>query len=544
MKVISYLFRESWKQLALAGVCGAVSGISGAGLAKVIGDAVIGGGDRDTQAIVFFILCGTYLLTKVGTELCLLNITQASILRLRVELSRKLLATQYPKLQSIGRSELLAILTNDIGTFIHAFQALPIAFGNCVVILTCFAVLAWTSFSLFLVLFIMLVCSLVLYSLVERAPMRAMRRVRDHMDALYRDFRSLIDGTKELQLNAARGKTFVEQTITTDAIAFRKAFTQAMRGYIWVGNGGTMLFYILIGLLVFAIPLWMPQSAAVLTTFTLTFLFLMRPLSEIVTVLPSIRQAEVSLDRIRMLEGRLGEHGSAAGDTAGFASNGPFRLELRKVLHTYPSADEAHRFAVGPLDLEIEQGEILFVIGGNGSGKSTLAMLLLGFYMPDAGSVVLNGKAVTAANVDQYRQHFSAVLSDFHLFSQVSAQKDAALHARAAEYLARFDLAHKVKIVDGKFSTVELSSGQRKRLALIAAYLEDRPFYVFDEWAADQDPEFKRIFYKNVLPDLKARGKTVIAITHDDAYFSVADRVLKLSEGRIGSVADASLECA
>jgi putative ATP-binding cassette transporter len=94
-------------------------------------------------------------------------------------------------------------------------------------------------------------------------------------------------------------------------------------------------------------------------------------------------------------------------------------------------------------------------------------------------------------------------------------------------------LDHKVRVTDQRLSTTDLSQGQRRRLALLTAYLEDRPFYVFDEWAADQDPHYKQIFYTELLPELRARGKGVAVITHDDRYFHLGDRIVKLHDGQI-----------
>ena len=191
---------------------------------------------------------------------------------------------------------------------------------------------------------------------------------------------------------------------------------------------------------------------------------------------------------------------------------------------------------LGPVDLMLEQGELVFVVGGNGSGKTTLSMLLLGLYAPESGCVVLNGVEVDDDNREQYRQHFAAVFADFHLFEHLLGDDSADAEQRTAEatrYVKALGLGHKVSIVDDRFSTVDLSTGQRKRLALVSAYLDDKPFYLFDEWAADQDPTFKRVFYMELLPELKARGKTVIVITHDDAYFQQADRVLKVENGRL-----------
>lgn len=178
----------------------------------------------------------------------------------------------------------------------------------------------------------------------------------------------------------------------------------------------------------------------------------------------------------------------------------------------------------------------MFLIGGNGSGKTTLAMLLLGLYHPEQGVIRWNGRAIEAGNRDAYMQNFSAIFSDFYLFDQLYGVDIERNRSLMDDYLQRLHLNHKVEIVNNRFSSLNLSQGQRKRLALLVAYLEDRPFYVFDEWAADQDPEFKHLFYTDLLPALKAQGKTVLAITHDDKYFNLADRCIKLDEGRITAV--------
>jgi len=103
----------------------------------------------------------------------------------------------------------------------------------------------------------------------------------------------------------------------------------------------------------------------------------------------------------------------------------------------------------------------------------------------------------------------------------------------AEKYLDRLEISHKVSIEGGAFSTIDLSAGQRKRLALVQAYLENRPVMVFDEWAAEQDPTFRRVFYTEILPDLKRQGKTLIVISHDDRYFHLADRRITLRGGRV-----------
>ena len=190
-------------------------------------------------------------------------------------------------------------------------------------------------------------------------------------------------------------------------------------------------------------------------------------------------------------------------------------------------------FSLGPISLELHPSELVFVIGGNGSGKSTFVKVLAGLYQPLQGNVTLAGTMVTDANREWYREHFSVVFSDFHVFKKLLGQSDSQAERLGLPYLRLLHMDQKVTMHERTFSTLDLSQGQRKRLALVTAYLEDRPIYVFDEWAADQDPQYKEIFYKTLLPDLRERGKLVVVITHDDRYFHLGDQVIKLEDGKV-----------
>jgi putative ATP-binding cassette transporter len=203
------------------------------------------------------------------------------------------------------------------------------------------------------------------------------------------------------------------------------------------------------------------------------------------------------------------------------------------VTHSYHREQEDESFTLGPIDLAFRPGELVFITGGNGSGKTTLLKLITALYLPESGEIRMDGKMISQQNVDAFREQFSVVFSDFHLFETILGIDKPELDAKAIHYLKQLHLENKVRYQDGNFSTTELSQGQRKRLALLTAYLEDRSIYIFDEWAADQDPHFKQIFYYELLPALKARGKTVLVITHDDRYFRIADRLIKLENGKL-----------
>lgn len=329
---------------------------------------------------------------------------------------------------------------------------------------------------------------------------------------------------------------YVDHVIGSSSLEFKRSFIKGMTPYAWVVNFGGILFYLALGMLVFVTPFWAVQRTEALTALSFAILYLISPISALMTAVPELRQASIAMRKIEQLEQSLsdGENRTIASDP--FNTDSRMHIEFRGVCHHYEGSDDGREFILGPIDLAVRQGEILFIIGGNGSGKTTLAMMLLGLYAPEKGEITLNGVRVTDANRELYRQHFSAVFADFHLFEHLPGNAGEDIHKRADHYVRRLGMGNKVRIGDGKFSTIDLSSGQRKRLALVSSYLEDREFCVFDEWASDQDPVFKRVFYTELLPELKALGKAVIVITHDDGYFDCADRILKLEDGGVRSI--------
>jgi putative ATP-binding cassette transporter len=259
----------------------------------------------------------------------------------------------------------------------------------------------------------------------------------------------------------------------------------------------------------------------------------MTPLQVIMNSLPQLTRANVALNKVEELGFTLASQGSEQAEEEPSQTDMWVKLQLSSVTHRYRRDGEASDFILGPLDLTFKPGEMVFIIGGNGSGKTTFVKLLTGLYTPENGAIYLNDEPIGPDNREAYRRHFSAVFSDFYLFETMLGLVDNELDRRASEYLQRLKLAHKVQIERGKLSTTDLSQGQRKRLALLTAFLEDRPIYVFDEWAADQDPYFKDFFYMNLLPDLTSRHKTVFVITHDDRYYHLAERIITLDNGQV-----------
>jgi putative ATP-binding cassette transporter len=537
MNVLLYLFRQSWRPLLLVIIASTLAGLSGAALVAMIGKAISGGGFA-YMALAFFGVCLLLMLSRATAEITLAKVTQANIARLRVGISQKLLSTPARRLQEMGKSGLLVILTRDVEVLITALPHIPLSICNVLIVICCMGYLGWMSGPLFLMFLVFMVVGVGAFQYGRRFPLRHLRSLRGHVETLYHQFRNLIEGSRELQLNAERARRYVETELEPAAQLYRGSFVRYVGANSLIVNAGNMMFFAFIGFVVFLVPQWLALPADVLATSALGMMYMMRPIMELVGALPLLQNAGIALEKIQKVDADLSLFAAPPARSDGsdpFASAAPLRLELHQLCHQYNLPEEAHSFMLGPLNLTLEQGEIIFLVGGNGSGKTTLAMLLLGLYEADAGWISLNGVRVDRTTVEAYRSRFAVVFSDFHLFDALLSDKPDASE-RANAYLEALELKHKVKVVDGRFSTLNLSTGQRKRLALVSAYLEDRPIYLFDEWAADQDPVFKRVFYTKLLPDLKARGKTVIAITHDETYFHCADRVVKLADGQIQTI--------
>ncbi|WP_340615910.1 cyclic peptide export ABC transporter [Xenorhabdus entomophaga] len=538
MTLIAYLYRQSWVLLLVSTISALISGFAGASIVGMISQGVTETINLTPFLWSFFGICFIFFITKTISEITLSHLAQAAIFSLRLSLSNKILRAPLKKLNKIGRHGLLAVLTKDVDVFVHSFMLAPSVFGNVTLIIACFSYLAWMSWQLFVILAALSLIAMYMFYIWEKYPLSLMTSMRDQVDKIYLNFQSLINGSKELKLNKQKGNLFVDRVIAPAANVFKEICIKANSSYAWLINASSVTFYIIIGISIFIVPIWIPQEPSTLFTVALLVLFLSGPISEVIGAIPELREAEVSLNKMRRLDNELEESLSEQIEGPNpFHNKLPIELELKDVIHHYTTDKEDRQFALGPLSLKISQGEIVFIVGGNGSGKTTLAMLLVGLFEQESGSVSLNGIPVTSANNEHYRQFFSAVFSDYHLFEQL-LNSDADVTEKATHYIESLNMSHKVKIVDGGFSTTNLSAGQRKRLALVSAYLEDRPIYLFDEWAADQDPVFKRLFYTELLPELKANGKTIIVISHDDGYFDSADRIIKLEDGNIKEISN------
>ncbi len=482
------------------------------------------------------------LTTSALSEILLLRFAQDSLLALTDRLCRSIVHASFRHLERIGIPRILAVLTNDVGVLADAIRTLPSLVINGTILVGCGIYLAWLSWANFLAIVGLITVGALTYRLFMTKAQRGIRRARDGQDTLVRHFRTMTEGIKELKLHRGRREVFFSQELSTTVAQLRRDNLDAITSYILASSCSNAFFYLLIGVLLFVIPVVSRLSLDSLTAYVFACLYLMAPMWALLNALPLFARGKVALRKIEEAEVSI----AADIPSRDLHLDKPISqrwsgLDLERVVFRYESGSPPNGgFVLGPLDFALRPGEVTFLVGGNGSGKSTFVKLLTGLYAPHAGRIWCDGQRVTDENRDWYRQHFSVVFTDFHLFEDLRGLNDSALDGRAAAYLSRLHLDQKVQIVDGRLSTTALSQGQRKRLALLTAYLEDRPIYVFDEWAADQDPTYKGVFYQELLPELKARGKAVVVITHDDRYFHLGDRVIKLDYGTVASTWDPS----
>jgi putative ATP-binding cassette transporter len=537
MRLIKLLLKQSRVLLVFAMLAGIAAGTTSSLVMALVNESLDKLGHTPPSLPWTFV--GLALLStsaKLGARLALMRLSTRTVKDLRLALCSQLLAAPLREVERNGRPALMATLTEDVARVAEALIAMPEQCANAAVAVACFSYLFWLSWPLALAYVGIFAAGIGTYRRVARRARPAMDRARASWDVLVEHYNGLIDGNKELKLHRARRDAFEREGMRPAA--------EAMMDHSWrwnwilaIANSQTQLiFFALVGTALFVAPHFEVFPPGVLSGFVLMSLFMGGPISSIVGSLPTFQQADVALKKIDSLGLSLAgaEHRDIVpGNAVGAPARTFSRLEVSGLEYTYTVPDEEKPFVLGPIDLRIRAGETIFVVGGNGSGKSSFARILTGLYTQGAGQLLLDGTPVDDANRDDYRQHFSVVFSDYHLFRHLFGLGSEAFEGQAGEYLRQLELARKVAVVDGRLSTIDLSAGQRKRLALLTAYLEDRSIYLFDEWAADQDPAFKRVFYHRIVPELKARGKTVIVISHDNQYFDTADRVVRFADGRV-----------
>lgn len=530
MQLLLLVWRQyRWPFIAVMALS-LVSAALGIGLIAFINVRLIEMVDTSLSVLPEFLgLLLLLMAVTLASQLALTTLGHHFVYRLRSEFIKRIMDTQVERVEQLGSASLLAGLTSDVRAITIAFVRLPELVQGIILTFGSAAYLAWLSTKMLAVTALWIVITIWGGYLLVARVYRHMAVLRETEDKLYNDYQTVLEGRKELTLNRERAEHIFNTLYIPDAREYRHHIIRADTFHLSAVNWSNIMMLGAIGLV-----FWMANSLGwadtnVAATYSLTLLFLRTPLLSAVGALPTLLSAQVAFNKLKKFE--------LAPFKAEFPRPQTFpawqTLELRNVTFRY----QGSAFSVGPVNLTLHRGELLFLIGGNGSGKSTLAMLLTGLYQPQSGEILLDGKALSAEKPEDYRKLFSAVFTDVWLFdSLLGPQGEQASPALVEKWLAHLQMSHKLALQNGKILNLKLSKGQKKRVALLLALAEERDIILLDEWAADQDPHFRREFYQVLLPLMQAMGKTIFAISHDDHYFIHADRLLEMRDGKLSEL--------
>lgn len=534
MKLLQFVHQKATRLFTIALMTSVASGLSNAALAGLISQLIAGREGLDDWFISgFALLVLLAVIFDFGAKQALNLLINRVTYELRLSFASQVLTTSFSRLERIGSPRLLALLTEDSRLIGQALVDLPTVAIGLTTVVGCTLYLSWLAPGALVGIGLIALPIFGSYWWLQQRTNVVLQHSLYLRDQLFSAYRDLTDGIKELKLHLPRLSAFYYAHLQPLAAMLQENSIRYLRYHFLTQSVNQFAYFLLIfGL--FVISRWLQTPLAVLGAYALMILYMKSATMTLVSTLPRWAEAKTMIEEIEALGFTL--HAPIAVARVPHAPHAVthlVQLKLQDLTYMYPSGAEESHFQLGPLALRMQPGEIVFIIGGNGSGKTTFLKVLIGLYTPSTGQLVWNGTPVTAETLESYRQNFAVLFAEPYLFSHLLGLDWEKLDERAQRWLARLQLSHKVQVVDGKLSTLNLSFGQRKRLALLTAYLEERPVYVFDEWAAGQDPEFREIFYRTLLPELKAQGKLVIVISHDDHYFDAADRIIKFDAGRI-----------
>lgn len=531
MELLAIVFRQYRTPFLIIILLSLASAAAGIGVIAFINARLIESVAAPWQVLPEFLgLVLLLLVVTLAAQLALTTLGHHFVYDLRAKLIKRILDTDTETLEEIGSAGVMASLSADIRNVTIAFVRLPELVQGVVITIGAVFYLGWLSPGMLAVTALWVVFTMVVGWFLVQNVYRHLARIRETEDALYRDYESVIDGHKELALNRERARELYEGDYDEHSRTYRSHIIRSDTFHLSAVNWSNIMMLGAIGVAFFLANGLGWANTNVAATYSLTLLFLRTPLIQAVGALPTLLNAQVAFRKLESL--KLAEYRPDFGESS--SAQEWETIELKGATYRYPD-NEGEGFAVGPIDLTLRRGELVFLIGGNGSGKSTLARLLTGLYRPQEGQLLVDGKPLeTEEDWQRFRQRFSTVFTDFHLFDRLMGAHGAEPDPELVEtWLQRLQMKGKLLFDGNRVTNPKLSQGQRKRLAMLLAVAEERNFLLLDEWAADQDPQFRRTFYQELLTNLHDMGITVFAISHDDHYFERADRLLEMKNGSL-----------
>ena len=479
-------------------------------------------------ALFLFINAQYYVTITTTAEI------EAIIHKIRLRLMDQIRHSELLAIEGIGRSRIFSAITGDTAVLTQASNMLCFTVQGAVLICFVAIYVAFLSIAAIVTTIVVVSIAATIFHLKNRRLVAEKQRSAEWERRLFDRLTDFLDGFKEIRLNNARSDDLFDDAADVSRTAANiKIKSQAETFKLIVTSQISM--YVLLGAVVFIAPQFSGElGGAALTKTTTALMFIVGACFGLVQSIPVLLNANAAADRIEQLEIAL----RATVSSNRHETPLPKRfnqIEIRNIEFRYLDRFSDVSFKIGPIDFDLRSGELVFITGGNGSGKSTFLRVLSGLYPPDSGEIILDGIHVDENSRDAYRNLMSAIFFDYHLFQRLYGIPEPA-PGEVDRLLAQFRLGDKTGLTDGQFRTLDLSGGQRRRLALIVSLLEKRPILLLDEWTAEQDPEFRRKFYDELLPDLMKAGATIVVITHDDRYLDELDlpaRRIRMDEGRI-----------
>lgn len=486
-----------------------------------------------SMAVVYLIACVLILITRSLSEIVLLHVGAIVAKNIRIRFYQRISRAPIAAIEQIGSSKLIASINLDVPRIVMGARLIPAIFVNLITLIGMLGFLMYLNMDIFKLVVISIAAGILVYQLPMMFGRKIFERNREYSDLLQESIKGLIYGNKELKLDKNKQDVYYDRVLLKHEESLVKSESLGHTVTRSTVSLGDLLSFFVIGFITFISINYYVIDRQELVGVIMALLYITTPIAIVLNSIPGLTIAAVSYRKInRLLQDMPQEEVVEKIEPIPDWKS----MTFSDVEYQYGSVGDEKGFAVGPIDLTINRGEITFIIGGNGSGKSTFSKLITQHYQPTSGKVKFGDLEVTSKTLTSCRNQVYAIFSNYYLFDQLLIDITHETEQKIQRYLKDFHLDSKVTIKDGHFSTTQLSDGQRKRLALLVAFLDNKNLYLFDEWAADQDPEFKHIFYTRILPDLKAQGKAVVAISHDDRYFSVADRVLKMDNGRLSEL--------
>jgi putative ATP-binding cassette transporter len=534
MRLLSFIEKESHQSYRQIVVLAVVSGIANGLLLSIVNHTatrVAKGEDLTELFLLYLITFVLFLYTQWFSFTQAVVAIEDAMFNIRIRLTHKIRQVELSFIENTASHDLYARLTQNNGVMSQAIPQITSAVQVGMLLVFSLLYLGYLSPVSFVVAALFVVAGISLFISEFKAIKENLVQVKNKEASYFALITHLIDGFKEIRLSQAKNDAILNH-INQASREAQHIMVEAGRQEVKMWGFGRISIYTLMPVVIFIIPSFIHENAADIYKITATLLFMASPINALANALPLFNRVDLAIHDLTQLEAEMDGAIAPESNAVQHACFDFDDILLNDISFNYPNKGDDVAFSVGPFKDRLRRGELLFIIGGNGSGKSTFLKLLTGLYYPSAGTIHVGTELVKHGNYQAYRELFTTVYTDFHLFDKIYGVNDLQ-PSDVAYWLEKMHLQHKVKYQDGGFTSTSLSTGQRKRLALIAALLEDKPVLILDEFAADQDPGFRKYFYEILLMELKAMGKTIIAVTHDDHYFHVADRVLKMDEGKL-----------